>query len=50
MTLPKQTAVGEITAAKIIPALLALRPAGHEAGKKETTGEKRIAEGKEVIR
>ena len=42
ITLPKQTAVGEITAANIISALLAPKPIGHESGKgKAITGKKR---------
>ena len=39
--LPKQTAVGEITAANIILAHLAPKPTGHESGKGEATARKR---------
>ena len=39
--LPKQTAVGEIAVANIIPALMAPKPTGNEAGKGEATVEKR---------
>ena len=35
ITLPKWTAVGEITAANIIPALLAPRPTGDKSGRGE---------------
>ena len=37
ITLPKQTAVGEIRAANVIPALLALKPAEEESSKGEAT-------------
>ena len=44
ITLLKWTAVGEITAANIILALLAPKPTGHKAGKNEATVEKRKTE------
>ena len=37
VTLPKWTAVGGITAANIIPALLAPKPTRHGAGEKKAT-------------
>ena len=40
VTLPKQTAVGEIAAANIFLALLVPEPTGHGVGKNETTAEK----------
>ena len=40
ITLPKRTAVEEITAANFIPALLMPKPIGHGAGKNESTAEK----------
>ena len=40
ITLPKQTAVGEITAANIILVLLAPKPKGHETDKGEVTTRK----------
>ena len=39
ITLPKQTAVGKITTANIIPALLMQEPTGHWVGRKEATAE-----------
>ena len=44
ITLSKWTAVGEVAAANIIPALLALKPTGHRVGTKEATVEKRKTE------
>ena len=42
ITFPKCTAVGEITGANIILALLAPKPTGHESGKgKATTGKRK---------
>ena len=39
-TLPKQTAVGEIAATNIIPALLVPKPLGHESGEDEAIARK----------
>ena len=44
ITFPKQNAVREITAAKIIPDLLAPKPTGNGVGEKEATTEKRKTE------
>ena len=50
ITLPKCTAVGEITAANIISALLALNPTGYESGKgKATTGKRKYESQKELL-
>ena len=49
ITLPKQTAVGEIAAANIIPALLAPKPTGHGVGMKEATVEKRKTESQKEL-
>ena len=49
ITLPKQTAVGEITAANIILALLTPKPTGNEAGKGEATAEKRKSESQKEL-
>ena len=49
ITLPKQTFVGEIPRAKIIPALLVPNPTGHRAGEKEATAEKRKPESQKEL-
>ena len=49
INLPKWAPVGEIAAANIISALLALKLTGHGAGKNETTVEKRKAESQKEL-
>ena len=49
ITVPKQTAVGEITTANIILALLAPKPTGHELGKGEATARKRKFENQKEL-
>ena len=49
ITLQKWTSVGEITAANIIPALLAVKPKGHGTGEKEATVEKRKTESQKEL-
>ena len=49
ITLPKETAVGELAAANIIPALLAPKPTGHGVGDKESTLEKRKTESQKEL-
>ena len=49
ITLPMQTAVGEITAANIILALLVPKPIGHELGKGESTTRKRKYESQKEL-
>ena len=50
ITLPKWTAMGEITAVNTIPALLVLKPTRHESGKVEaTTGKRKYESQKELL-
>ena len=49
ITLPKQTAVGEIAAANIISALLTQNTTKHEAGKGEFTTEKKKYESQKEL-
>ena len=49
ITLPKLTAVGEIAAVNIIPALLVPKPTGHESGKNEVTAGKRKYESQKEL-
>ena len=48
ITLPKQTAVGEISAATLFQ-LLAPKPTGYEAGKDKATAEKKSAESQKEL-
>ena len=49
INLPKQTAVEEIAAANIIPALLVPKSTGHGAGEKEAIPEKRKTQSQEEL-
>ena len=49
ITLPKQTVVGEIAAANVIPSLLALKPTEDESDKGEVTTQKGKGESQQTF-